>query len=90
VSGEITYNLLWALFKPNTFAYTICPGTQKLRCIKYDFGEERTISDRVVYFYIKGYYIDFNRKVFGEVLINIGILKFCGSKPINSLDVFPL
>jgi hypothetical protein len=90
VSGEITYDLLWALFKPNTFAYTTCPGTKKQRCIKYDFGEERTTSDGVVYFHIKGRYVDFNGKVLGEVPINTGIMKFRGSKPINSLDVFPL
>jgi hypothetical protein len=66
------------------------PGTQKLRYIKYDFSEERTISNKVVYFYIKGRYIDFNKKVFGEVLINTGILKFYKLKLINSLDIFPL
>lgn len=89
-SGEIPYDLLWALFKPNTFVYTTCPGTKKQRCIKYDFGEERTTSDGVVYFHIKGRYVDFNGKVFGEVPIDTGVLKFRGSKPINSLDVFPL
>ncbi|KAH8742368.1 hypothetical protein F5882DRAFT_313582, partial [Hyaloscypha sp. PMI_1271] len=52
--------------------------------------EERITSNRVIYFYIKGYYVDFNRKVFGKVPINIGILKFRGLKPINSLNVFPL
>jgi hypothetical protein len=89
-SGEIPYDLLWALFKPNTFAYTTCPGTKKPRCIKYDFGEERTTSDEVAYFHIRGRYVDFDGKVFGEVPIDTGILKFRGSKPINSLDVFPL
>jgi hypothetical protein len=58
------------------FAYITCPGIKKLRCIKYDFGEERTMFNGVAYFYIRGRYIDFNRKVFGEVPINIGILKF--------------
>jgi hypothetical protein len=48
------------------------------------------MSNRVVYFYIKGRYVDFNRKVFSEVPINMGILKFCGLKLINSLDVSPL
>ena len=43
-----------------------------------------------MYFYIRGRYVDFDGKVFGEVLIDIGILKFRGSKPINSLDVFSL
>jgi hypothetical protein len=68
----------------------MCPGTKKPRYIKYDFGKERTMSDGVVYFHIKGHYVDFNGKVFGEVSIDTGILKFRGSKPINSLDVFPL
>ncbi|KAH7374066.1 hypothetical protein BKA64DRAFT_586823 [Cadophora sp. MPI-SDFR-AT-0126] len=89
-NGEITYDLLWALFKPNTFAYTTCPGTKKQRCIKYDFGEERSTSDGVVYFHIRGRSIDFDGKVFGEVPVDTGILKYRGSKPINSLDVFPL
>lgn len=44
----------------------------------------------MVYFHIKGRYVDFNGKVFGKVPINTGILKFRGSKPINSLDIFPL
>lgn len=90
ISGEIPYDLLWTLFKPNTFAYTTCPGTKKQRCIKYDFGEERSTADGVVYFHIKGRYIDFDGKVFGEVPVDTGILKYRGSKPINSLDVFPL
>jgi hypothetical protein len=46
------------------------------------------MSNRVVYFYIKGYYVDFNRKVFSKVLINTGILKFRSLKPINSLNIF--
>lgn len=64
------------------------PRTKKQRYIKYDFRKERTMSNRVVYFYIKGYYVDFNRKVFSKVLINTGILKFRSLKPINSLNIF--
>ncbi|KAF8850015.1 P-loop containing nucleoside triphosphate hydrolase protein [Acephala macrosclerotiorum] len=90
MSSEIPYDLLWALFKPNTFAYTTCPGTKKPMCIKYDSGEERTTSDGVEYFHIGGRYVDFDEKVFNEVSIQTGILKFRGLKPIHSLDVFPL
>jgi hypothetical protein len=90
MNGEIPYDLLWALFKPNMFVYTTCPGTKKPRCIKYDFGEERTTSNEVVYFHIRGRYVDFDRKIFGEITLDTGILKFRRSKPINSLDVFPL
>jgi hypothetical protein len=48
------------------------------------------MSNKVIYFYIRGHYIDFDKKVFSEVFINMGILKFRGSKPINSLNIFPL
>ena len=81
---------LWALFKPSTFAYTTCPGTKKPRCIKYDFGEEKTMPNGMEYFHIGGRYVDFSGKVFGEVSAETGILRYRGSVPINSLDVFLL
>jgi hypothetical protein len=38
---EITYDLLWALFKPNIVVYTTYYGTGKPRCVRYYFREER-------------------------------------------------
>lgn len=46
---EFTYDLLWALFKPNAVAYTICLSADKPRCVKYDFGEERSTNNGVQY-----------------------------------------
>jgi hypothetical protein len=34
--------------------------------------------------------VDFDGKVFSEVPLETGILKYRGSVPVNSLDVFPL
>lgn len=45
------------------------------------------MTDGTEYFHIEGRYLDFDGKVFGEVPIETEILKFRGSKPINSLDV---
>lgn len=87
---EITYDLLWALFKPNTVVYTTCFGTGKPRCVKYDFGEERTTNNGVEYFHLECRYVDFDGKVFGEASIELAILKFRGTKRINSLDAFSL
>ncbi|KAI9726527.1 MAG: hypothetical protein M1835_003773, partial [Candelina submexicana] len=87
---EITYDLLWALFKPNTVVYTTCFGTGKPRCVRYDFGEERTTSNGVEYFHLECRYVDFDGKVFGETSIELAIVKFRGTKRINSLDAFPL
>jgi hypothetical protein len=88
-NGEITYDLLWALFKPNSVAYATCSGTRKPRCIKYDFGEEKSINGKE-YFHIDGHYLDFDGEIFGETLVEAGITKFRGAKPINTLDLFPL
>jgi hypothetical protein len=88
-NGEITYDLLWALFKPNSVIYTTCPGTRKPRCIKYDFGEEKTV-DETEYFHIDGRYWDFNGEMLGETELEAGITKFRGAKRINTLTLFPL
>ena len=86
---EITYDLLWALFKANTLVYTTCRETKKLRCIKYVSAAEETTPSGVEYFYIKGSYLDFDEKILGKVLIETAILKFIRSKPVNSLEAFP-
>lgn len=87
---EITYDLLWALFKPNAIVYTTCVGTDKPRCVKYNFGEEKKQINGVEYFHIGCHYLDADGKAFGEVSTALGIEKFRGTKRINSLGVFPL
>jgi hypothetical protein len=63
--GEITYDLLWALFKPHTSVFTIYPGSEQPRCVEYVSGEERRINQDQRYFHIEYYYLDFNGKIFG-------------------------
>ncbi len=89
--GEITYNLLWALFKPNMVVYTTCVGTGKPRCVKFDFGEERKQQiSGVDYFHIGCHYLDFDGKVFGEISTALQIEKFRGARRIDTLGIFPL
>ena len=87
---EITYDLLWALFKPNMVVYTTCYGTGKPRCVKYHLGEERKMDNGVEHFHLECHYVDFDGKAFGETSIELAILKFRGTKRIDSLDAFPL
>ena len=87
---EITYDLLWALFKPNIVVYTTYYSTGKPRYIKYYFGEERKMDNNVKYFHLEYYYVDFDSKASGETSIELAIIKFRGTKRINSLDAFPL
>jgi hypothetical protein len=89
-SKEITYDLLWALFKPGALVYTTCPGTRKPRCVIYDSGEEKKSTFGVKYYHMECRYLDFNGEVFGEVSVELQISKFHGTKRINTLEAFPL
>ena len=88
--NEITYDLLWALFKPNSLVYTTCFGTSKPRCVKYDSAEEKASITGTKYYSLGCRYLDFNGEVFGEVSIELKIMKFRGTKRINTLEAFPL
>lgn len=87
--GHITYDLLWALFKPGCYVFTTCLGTGKPRCVVFDAGEDIT-RDGVTYYKLEARYLDHDGEKFGEAGVVLGILKFRGSKPIESLDAFPL
>ena len=87
---KITYNLLWALFKPNLEVYTTYPGTSEPRCVKYNYGKDKARLDKAKYFYLDCRYFDFDRKVFREAALKLTIKKFHGTKRIDFLQAFPL
>ena len=89
-NGEITYDLLWALFKPNTIVYTTCLDTEKSLCFRFDMGEEQTRATGMTYFHMECRYLDSDGAVFGEVSAALGIAKFAGVKRIVNLAAFPL
>ena len=89
-NGEITYDLLWALFKPNFIVYSTCLGTDKPRCVIYDDGEEGETANRLKYYKMECRYLDYDGQVFGDMSISLAIVKFRGKKRINILKAFPL
>ena len=87
---EITYDLLWALFKPNINMYTTVLDAEKPACYRYDSGKERTTSSGVPYFHVECRCLDYNGQVFGEVSTALGIGAFQGAKRIDRLEAYPL
>jgi hypothetical protein len=87
--GEITYDLLWALFKPNEYLYTTCFGTHKDRGVIFDHGEKKEDNFKRKYYSFSCRYRDYNSTMFGETAIELQISKFAGSKPIKTLTAFP-
>ncbi|KAI9791932.1 MAG: hypothetical protein M1835_008168 [Candelina submexicana] len=87
---EITYDLLWALFKPNMKIYTTILDAEKPACYRYDSGKEKTTTTGLTYFHVECRLLDFNGQVFGEVSTALGIRIFQGAKRVDRLEAFPL
>ncbi|KAJ5292085.1 hypothetical protein N7478_001336 [Penicillium angulare] len=87
--GHITYDLLWALFKPGCHMYTTCIGTKEPRCVIFDAGEELTRHDET-WFNLECRFLDYDGVKFGEAGIFLRVPKFRGSKPIATLEAYPL
>ncbi|KAJ6004567.1 ATPase AAA-type core [Penicillium canescens] len=87
--GHITYDLLWALFKPGCHVYTTCIGTKEPRCVIFDAGEEITQNDET-WFNLECRFLDYDGVKFGEAGIFLRVPKFRGSKPIATLEAYPL
>ena len=86
---EITYELLWTLFSPNTLVFTNCRGSGKPQCVKFDFGEEKKL-DGMSYFSLHCRYLDFDGKLFGDVPTQLPITQFRGTQKIQNLASYPL
>lgn len=87
---EITYNLLWALFNPNTEVYTTCPGTGASRCVLYNHCEEKAELDGSKYMHIEGRYLNSDGQALGEATAGVNVPIFRGSKRIQHLRAYPL
>ena len=87
--NEITYDLLWALFKPNAPIFTICQDSEQPKCLLFDFGEAQDRKDQK-FFEIVCRSLHYDGKVFGEVQNFLKIPEFRGARRITSLEVYPL
>lgn len=87
--GHITYDLLWALFKPGSQVLATCLGTKEPRCAIFDAGEEVTKNDET-WFNLECRFLDYDGAKFGEAGIFLRVAKFRGSKSVESLEAFPL
>ena len=76
INNDITYDLLWALFKSNNIIYICYDGTKESRCFKLAFVKKRKIKQRFKYFHVKDYYLDFDSKVLEKSRLVVDIKKF--------------
>ena len=90
-AGNITFDLLWALFKPNEIAITSCYGSwEEPRCFKVDYANKFSTLARGEYYCIEGSYMEYDGKNFGMGDFEVEIDGFKGPRKINSLATYPL
>ena len=83
--GEITYDTLWALFKPNGPVYTNDTESEQPKCLLFDFGEFQDLKGSKYYEMVcRSLYYD--GKFFGEVQSFLQIPEFRGARDIGSLE----
>lgn len=91
-AGTITYDLVWALFKPNTIIYTPTYGNKEdPRCFKADFTYEyESWMTGKKSWVVDGRYLEYDGKTFGLGDHQVMIPSFKGHKKITSLEAYPL
>lgn len=90
-AGNITFEYLWALFKPNSLAYTTTYGTaDEPRCFKVDYAYKECNVLKGEWYAIEGRYLEYDGKHFGLGDFDTEIPSFRGPRKITSLPVYPL
>lgn len=89
--GEITFELLWAIFKPNCIAYTSTYGsTNDPRCFKVDYTVKCSNFMRGEYYCVEGRYLEYDGKSLGLGDFSADVDSFKGPRKITSLECCPL
>ena len=90
-AGNITFDLLWALFTPNDIAVTSCYGSwDDPRCFKVDYAMKYKTMTRGEWYCIEGKYLEYDGKGFGYGDFEVDIESFKGPRKITSLTTYPL
>lgn len=90
-SGMITFELLWALYKPNVIAYCSTYGdSDEARAFKIDFTTKESHFMRGTWYSIEGRYLEYDGKTFGMGTMHSEVTSFQGVRKISSLECYPL
>lgn len=90
-NNTITFDLLWALYKPNTIAYCSTYGdSDQPRAFKIDFATKESHFMKGTWYSIEGKYLEYDGKAFGMGAMHTDVSSFQGARKISSLDCFPL
>lgn len=90
-ANTITFDLLWALFKPNTIAYTPTYGNaDEPRAFKIEYAIKESSFMKGHWYSVEGRYLEYDGKDFGFGTMSAEVESFKGARKITSLACYPL
>ncbi|PWY96267.1 AAA family ATPase [Aspergillus sclerotioniger CBS 115572] len=90
-ANMITFDLLWAIFKPNTVAYSSTYGNQdEPRAFKIEYATKESSFMKGQWYSIEGRYLEYDGKAFGMGTMAAEVESFKGARKITSLSCYPL
>jgi hypothetical protein len=90
-SGLISFDLLWALYKPNTIAYSSTYGsTTEPRAFRVEYAEKEFSFMKGEWYNIEGKYLEYDGKTWGFGTMDVDVPAFKGARKITSLACYPL
>lgn len=90
-SNMITFDLLWALYKPNTIAYTTTYGNaDEPRAFNVEYSVKECSFLKGQWYSVEGRYLEYDGKDFGFGSMSAEVESFKGARKITSLACYPL
>ncbi|RAL08564.1 ATP-binding protein [Aspergillus homomorphus CBS 101889] len=90
-ANMITFDLLWAIFKPNTIAYSSTYGNaDEPRAFKIEYATKESSFMKGQWYSIEGRYLEYDGKSFGMGTMAAEVESFKGARKITSLGCYPL
>ena len=89
-AGIITFEYLWALYKPNTVLYSSTYGDdEEPRAFKAVYSKENVNFQRGKWYSIESRYLEYDGKNFGMATVHGEVPAFTGARKIASLPCYP-
>ena len=90
-AGNITFDLIWTLFRSDTIIYTSTySAPDEPRAFKVEYATKESSFMKGTWYDIEGKYLDFDGKGFGLGTMEVEIESFKGPRRISSLPCYPL
>jgi hypothetical protein len=90
-NNMITFDLLWALYKPNDIVYTpTYNDIEEPRAFRIEYASKESSFVNGTWYSVEGRYLEYDGKAFGMGSMHADVPSFKGSRKISSLACYPI